>query len=983
TSARIPRRYRPKMSSAEQPCYTLIHVPTDTEFPSEQQLKEKFEKGDDKARVEALKKLILMCMNGDKVQNLIMFVIRFCLPSNDHTLKKLLLNFWEVVPKTNPQGKLLQEMILVCDAYRKDLQHPNEFVRGSTLRFLCKLKEPELIEPLMPAIRQCLEHRHSYVRRNAVCAIFTIYRNFEFLIPDAPEVVSTFLEAEQDASCKRNAFMMLLHVDQARALDFLSNCIEQVTTFGDILQLIIVELIYKVCHANPLERQRFIRCVYNLLQSSSGAVRYEAAGTLVTLSQAPAAIRAAATAYIELIVKESDNNIKLIVLDRLIELRQTSAGEKVLQELVMDIMRVLTAPGLEVRKKTLSLSLELVSSRNVEDMVMFLKKEIAKSGNENADDASKYRQELVRTLHTATIKFPDVAVSIVPVLMEFLSDESEQVASYVLQFVREAIHKLPHLKATIITSLLDGLLFIQKPKILTASLWILCTFADTNETIHQVLGLVKKSLGELPIVESELRGVEGQENVVPGVEEKKTVRPMVTADGTYATQSAISSSLSSCKKGEDRPPLRRFLLDGDFFIAASLATSLSKLAANHAKLNSDRKKQINLLNGQLIYILGSMVHLGKSGLTKTNMSDDDVDRVMTTIRVLADYGAEMEETMIHKTRASLEMLLSSQKGELRVGESGEKKSRDGVQADKTILFTQLAARGDAIGGTENMFDLSLSQALGTANKTAKFDFSSSKLGKVIQLAGFSDPIYAEAYVNVNQYDIVLDVLLVNQTADTLQNVSLELSTVGDLKLVDKPTPCTLAPADFANIKATVKVASTENGVIFSMISYDVRGAASDRNAVYLQDIRIDIMDYIVPGTATDAEFRKMWSDFEWENKVAVHTSITHLREYIDHLSKVTNMKILTPESALDGSCGFMAANLCAHSIFGEDAIANVSIEKANPLEETSPIHGHIRIRAKSQGMALTLGDKINVAQRERKGPKPVVLPQQEVEEEME
>lgn len=39
----------------------------------------------------------------------------------------------------------------------------------------------------------------------------------------------------------------------------------------------------------------------------------------------------------------------------------------------------------------------------------------------------------------------------------------------------------------------------------------------------------------------------------------------------------------------------------------------------------------------------------------------------------------------------------------------------------------------------------------------------------------------------------------------------------------------------------MKVASTENGVIFSMISYDVRGAASDRNAVYLQDIRIDIM----------------------------------------------------------------------------------------------------------------------------------------------
>ena len=46
-------------------------------------------------------------------------VIRYVMPFDDHTLKKLLLVFWEIVPKYDASGKLLQEMILVCDAYRK------------------------------------------------------------------------------------------------------------------------------------------------------------------------------------------------------------------------------------------------------------------------------------------------------------------------------------------------------------------------------------------------------------------------------------------------------------------------------------------------------------------------------------------------------------------------------------------------------------------------------------------------------------------------------------------------------------------------------------------------------------------------------------------------------------------------------------------------------------------------------------------------
>lgn len=84
------------------------------------------------------------------------------------------------------------------------------------------------------------------------------------------------------------------------------------------------------------------------------------------------------------------------------------------------------------------------------------------------------------------------------------------------------------------------------------------------------------------------------------------------------------------------------------------------------------------------------------------------------------------------------------------------------------------------------------------------DFS-AKLERIVQLTGFSDPIYAEADINVHQYDITLDIFVANQTSDTLQNLCLELATLGDLKLVERPQNYTLAPYSSKNIKAHIKV----------------------------------------------------------------------------------------------------------------------------------------------------------------------------------
>ena len=78
----------------------------------------------------------------------------------------------------------------------------------------------------------------------------------------------------------------------------------------------------------------------------------------------------------------------------------------------------------------------------------------------------------------------------------------------------------------------------------------------------------------------------------------------------------------------------------------------------------------------------------------------------------------------------------------------------------------------------------------------------------------------------------------------------------------------------------------------------VRSAAC-ATAALLQCARAPrLQDYIVPGACTDTEFRKMWADFEWENKVGVNTTITDMREYLEHVARATNMKLLTSGVAL-------------------------------------------------------------------------------------
>ncbi|KAK1675991.1 adaptin N terminal region-domain-containing protein [Colletotrichum godetiae] len=944
------------MASFLENAYSLVHQDNAADVPSLSDLRTQLEKGTDESKVETMKRILTIMLNGDPMPNLLMHIIRFVMPSKHKALKKLLYFYYEICPKLDSNGKLKQEMILVCNGIRNDLQHPNEYIRGNTLRFLCKLREAELIEPLLSSARQCLEHRHAYVRKNAVFAVSSIYTHSASLIPDASDLIATFLESENDPTCKRNAFAALASIDHEKALLYLSTVFEGIPNAEELLQLVELEFIRKDAVQNSQNKARYLRLIFDLLEANTSTVVYEAASSLTALTNNPVAVKAAAAKFIELSIKEADNNVKLIVLDRVDQLRKKNEG--ILDDLVMEILRVLSSPDIDVRRKALDIALEMVSSKNVEEVVLLLKKELSKTVDQEYEKNTEYRQLLIHTIHQCAIKFSEVAASVVDLLMDFIADFNNTSAVDVINFVKEVVEKFPKLRKPIVQRLVATLSEVRAGKVYRGIMWIIGEYSLEERDIRDAWKSIRASLGEIPILASEQRLLDGdseEENKEQVNGHSKPTAPTgsrkVLADGTYATETALTSQSAVAAKLEavkaaQKPPLRQLILDGDYYLATVLSATLVKLVMRHAEISAESART-NALRGEAMLIMISIIRVGQSQFVKAPIDEDSVDRIMSCVRSLAEFAQnkELETVYLDDTRKAFRAMVQAEEKKKAAKEAVEK-AKTAIQVDDVVQIRQLSKKNASDGLDEIEVDLERA----TGGEATAEDLS-SKLSRVVQLTGFSDPVYAEAYVKVHQFDIVLDVLLVNQTMETLQNLSVEFATLGDLKVVERPTTQNLGPHDFHNVQCTIKVSSTDTGVIFGNVVYD--GAHStDTNVVILNDLHVDIMDYIQPATCTETQFRTMWTEFEWENKVNINSKAKSLRDFLEQLMAATNMNCLTPEASMKGDCQFLSANLYARSVFGEDALANLSIEKEG---EDGPITGFVRIRSRSQGLALSLG----------------------------
>ncbi|KAK1666488.1 hypothetical protein QYE76_054647 [Lolium multiflorum] len=905
-----------------------------------------------------MKLAIMLLLNGTTLPPLLRTLTLYVLPRREPIFEKLFFLYLEIIDKRDAaSGEVCPEIVLFVKYFRYNLEKRNEYVRAITLRLLCRFREPELLHPLLPCIIANLEHEQGFVRRHALSAVLAVYHLPRGHMPlpyaDMCNLVLRAVAFDQDADVRRTAFVFLCDCAQDLAVSYLLDNAPHVAKWPDPLQMAALDLICnKVCRSLDHSGEGgYMKIIFSILSNCrTAAVQYKCAGTLLSLSSRPiSVVQVAAKTYCKLLTSQSDNNVKLVILDRLNEL--CTSHRHVMVNFVMDVLHSLAIPNVDIRRKVLDLVLGLLAARNVQEVVLYLKKEVVKMRGIELEKAGEYHQMLVQAIHACAVEHPEVAGSVVHLLVDFLGESNGAIACDVVLFVREIMETNPMLRESMIQRLFSAFCQIQESFVCSRALWMLAEYSFSVYEVESAISTIKKSVGNLPFytVSEERESTDTSKPAHPMMNSCTACskRSTVLADDAYATHIFSTNAAISAPVAHgllaSKKYLRSLVVSGDFHLAAVVACTLTKLVLRLEEVQPS-KVEVNKASTESLLIMVSFLQLGQSFCARHPVDQDWYNRIVICVKLLCNSSVHVKKVWLLSFRQSFaEMLAEKMKIKAPISH---------VQPDGLIDFYHLKRR--ALNQRELDDDYRDYLKSVTVDVTKGADHA-NRLNRLVQLTGFSDPVYAEAYVMVNQYyNAVVDATVMNRTNKALQNLCLEFVTEGkNVIITDRSENYTLAPQESKQIQVNIEITTANSAFILGHIVYET--SDGNEHSEVLKVIFINILDYMSPATCTDIAFRNMWTESLFQYKLKVNTVLHDEREFLNHVIKSTNMTCLTPPWALDGDCGLIAANLYAKSVFGEDVLMNICVEK----QADGELSGCISIKGNVEGMVLNLGGTLS------------------------
>ena len=241
--------------------------------------------------------------------------------------------------------------------------------------------------------------------------------------------------------------------------------------------------------------------------------------------------------------------------------------------------------------------------------------------------------------------------------MEFLTDSSKVSAIDVVTFVKEVMERFPHLRTSIINSLLNAMPEMKAGRTMRGALWIIGEYALESDIIDAAMNEIRACIGALPIVEQE------EDAPAVGVETKSpavVTTQRILADGTYATETAYSAVVSPTT-ATSRLPLRTLVLNGEYYVMTVLSTTLTKLALRYELLHG-LTPETNTFKTVAMLIMTSIIRAGKSslGTVTSQMDEDSYSRIITCIRVLSSRNeSTMVQSFLSDTRQAFGKMIAT------------------------------------------------------------------------------------------------------------------------------------------------------------------------------------------------------------------------------------------------------------------------------------------------------------------------------------
>ena len=972
-----------KQTMKEKPCYLYID---DEPITSYREVIKKISSKDNTEKESALKTILGSMVNDDNYpQDLMINVIHHLTIVDDINIKKLLFLFWEVIDKHKPDGSMKDEIILLCNGIRKDLDSPNEYIRGRTLRLLTKLPYKEILENVKAAVFENIKHNHAYVRSNAIMCILSFIDNFGVdIVPDSlPDDLKDIILKDNDTATRRNAYVLYSRISPMESLSLTQEIMDnnEISELGDLFALCIVENLRKLNKIFPQKSSNFIHLLLELSVHKSHSVLFEIGSLLLEISSNPNVVSSEVNILCSLLHEERDNNTLIIILKKLYGIKNRH-GE-ILQEQILTFANLINLNyALELRNLSFELIDELITESTITQVFdKFINIFTQLNSANESEFTIDLKNSMLKCMLKNIIKFPKIDKMYSLFVLEknltfkkdklYVYNQIKSIRELFTVYSKQEDEKCQNIIKEMLNKIIKLFEEIDQYEIMETCIWILANYSKELSLLKETFDLIMKNLGDLDFenYENEYNLKDIDENTTKSDRSKRTItKTVVLPDGTYGTVTEVLD-VKEIKKQKEIKYLRKFILETSFYFSANLVSGITNIIFKMKKLGFDK---YNIYYFNAINIICSILKM-KSKLVYKD--PDNTNHIQMCFKfLLTNNDTIYDEWNQYMQKYENSLKIEQDKSKKEEEELYLQKNKDfknnqpddyisfrhckmydpdnfDVDDDDNNLLNNKNSHLESDNDEDNIDDkntLLNSLSFGTNRET-----SNKKRRFIEVLSGSEDPLFVESIINIYTFDLSLEFTIKNKSKNALQNVSLQLFVPKEFSIIEKPPIFNLDPNETVHVRSSVKFTKTINAYIFGQISFN--NFKGENSFMHLSGLFIELLS-TYKENISDLDFRKNWNDYTWEHNVMIVSRKKSFSECINELMKGLKMTLVFPKSIdlINDDYPFMVANLFAKTKLGENALVNISVEKS----KDNKIIGTCIIRSKTKDFMTGLGEKI-------------------------